>query len=119
MKIVLYVVGVILLLIVIYFTVNIFTKPMQLINKTMEVENIIHNYEWFHDVYQGIEAQVANIRSYKEIGGGDQYSKIELIGMQQVCRSLVSKYNAASSKVNVSIFKGNSLPENINITKCN
>jgi hypothetical protein len=98
-------------------------------------DNIIHNYEWFHDADTQIGAKIRQITAYKELLRGkniksikniknidDQAEmnrlRIDFFGMQQSCRDLVARYNANSAKANRSIFKSGDLPEHILISVC-
>ena len=37
---------------------NVASIPTRVINETVKTENVIHNYEWFHDVYNARLARV-------------------------------------------------------------
>ncbi len=116
--------GVFILLMGTFFVGNMITKPMQLVNKTMETANIIHNYEWFHDMHASWQAKVGQVKSHaaliNETTDKNEITKlrIERAGIQQLCRTLVTSYNAASSKINRKIFKGGSLPDELDMASC-
>lgn len=84
----------------------------------------IHDYEWFHDAFNRIDARVNQIHSHKALVAEEQdpnelrMLKIELSGMQQSCRELVADYNSNSDKVNVGIFQGTSLPDHVSTDIC-
>ena len=100
------------------------TAPGRVLNKTLETNNIIHNYEWFYDVNASYEAKIGQISQFKEFYETEKDAKekrhirIEMAAIQQVCRDLTEKYNANSSKMNRSIFKGWNLPEVLNQSAC-
>jgi hypothetical protein len=104
---------------------NVASIPTRVINETVKTENVIHNYEWFHDVYNARLARVDQYQQFKSFYDEetDQTEKrnlrIELANMQMSCRTLTTKYNSNSSKINVSIFKGTSLPDMLDIEDCN
>lgn len=104
--------------------ISIISAPGRVIQETMKTNNIINNYEMFFDLNAGYERRVADIQSQKLMldgATGDELNrlKIELVGLQQTCRDLVTRYNAASEKENRSLFKANKLPESLEIATCN
>ena len=94
------------------------------VKKTLDSNNVIHNYEWFYDTNAAIESRVGQIKSHKElVAGATEASErsvlnMELAAMKQTCRDLVTKYNANTEKANRSLFKSNGLPESFNISTC-
>lgn len=96
----------------------------QVAKRMLDGDNIIHNYEWFHDANQAILAKQADITSYRDLVANTRESDararaiMELNAMQMSCRGLVSDYNANSSKVNRNIFKGTSTPDRIDLSVC-
>lgn len=100
------------------------TTPAKLVEKTMDADNIIHNYEWFYDVQAAYMARVDQVNQYKgflsaETDKDEQRRlRIEQSAMQQTCRDLVQKYNANSQKLNTKIFKGWSLPQYLDTNNC-
>ena len=95
-----------------------------LVSKTANSDNVIHNYEWFHDTNAAFEAKVSQIQQHNEDFIAETDSKYkdklrtELRGMQQICRELAQKYNANSTKINRGIFKGTTLPEYLDEGEC-
>ena len=93
-------------------------------SKVLSPDNIIHNYEWFHDVYQTRQSRINQIIQYKGFYSTESSSteknrlRVDMAAMQTSCRDLTSKYNANSQKVHVSIFKGGSLPDMLNLSDC-
>ena len=100
------------------------STPQRVINKTFQTDNVIHNYEWFHDVVTQQAARVNQIQQFKsfleteEDKEEKQRLRMEMAAQQMSCRDLVAKYNANSQKTNVGIFRGWSLPENLNPSTC-
>lgn len=100
------------------------TAPSRVINKTLETNNIIHNYEWFHDTNAAYLTRVNQIRDYRGFLKDEKDNlernrlRVELAAIQQTCRDLVTRYNANSIKTNRSIFKGREAPENLDINTC-
>lgn len=100
------------------------SAPSRVINKTLQTDNIIFNYERFFDVNANFTSRVAQIKQYKEFLATetDPSEKIrlrtEMAAMQQSCRELATKYNADSQKMNRSLFKDKDLPYTLNTTDC-
>jgi hypothetical protein len=105
---------------------SVVTAPGRVINKTLETDNIIHNYEWFHDTSRAFGARVNQIASHKRamatVDAADHAElnryRIEIEGMRQSCRDMAARYNANASKVNRSIFMGTSVPPVLIIETC-
>ena len=103
---------------------NVITAPGRVISKTMGTDNIIANYEMFYDVNAGHDRRVADIAGHKAAiatATGDEKNRlnVELLGMQQTCRDLVTRYNAESAKINKNLFKANNLPSELDLNSCN
>lgn len=100
------------------------TAPGRVINKTLETDNIIGNYEWFYDVNAKFDSRVAQIKDETKVLDGvtdpAEHSRVQndLSAMRQSCRDLATKYNANSEKANKSIFKSHGLPETLSMTDC-
>lgn len=102
---------------------SIISAPGRVLRDTLQTQNIIDNYEMFFDLNAGFERRVADIRSYKEMmvgvtGDEAQRQRIELKGLQQTCRDLVTRYNAATAKMNRGVFKDSDLPYTLNLADC-
>jgi len=103
---------------------KIANAPAKIISKTLETDNIIHNYEWFYDVNASYEARFEQVKQFKTFFNEETDKsersrlRIEMSAMQQTCRELAKKYNANSEKMNRSIFKGWSLPEALSSSAC-
>lgn len=103
---------------------KVLTAPSRVISKALNTDNIIHNYELFFDLNAGYTAKTGQIDSYKTLMYGEDDKgelrklRIEMVAMQQTCRTLVVKYNANAEKLNRKIFKANSLPERLQIANC-
>ena len=110
-------------------SVGLFTKaistPARVISKALDTDNVIHKYEWFHDVNAAYDAKLDQVVQYKSMYTSEEDKseriklRTEMAAMQQVCRKLATKYNANSEKMNVSIFKGWSLPPTLSYEVCN
>lgn len=100
------------------------TAPSRVITKTMETNNIINNYEWFHDVNAQYKSRVAQINEYEGRNKieTDKTERnrlaVELSALRQTCRDLAVRYNANATKSNRSIFMGTETPETLSMEKC-
>lgn len=103
---------------------SVATAPSRVINKTLQTDNIIFNYERFFDVSANFTSRVAQIKQYKDFLATEteQSEKVrlrtEMAAMQQSCRELATKYNADSQKMNRSLFKDKDLPYTLNTSEC-
>ena len=107
---------------------TIATAPGRVISKTMETNNIINNYEWFHDAHQAYLAKVQNIATHSKLinlaksdGDNEEVSRlrVEVSGMQMFCTDLAKKFNANAAKINKNIFKGTPVPDTLDSKNCN
>lgn len=100
------------------------TAPARVVNKTLETNNIIMNYELFHDEEQNFRARVMQVNQSKkfldaELDAGEKARlRMELAAQQQSCRELVADYNSNSEKLNRKVFKDRGLPFQLDATKC-
>lgn len=100
------------------------TAPGRVINKTLQTNNIIFNYERFFDVKANYDARVAQINEQKPLLDAEKDPaersrlRIELSAMKQSCRELANGYNADAQKLNRSLFRDNKLPDQLDVTAC-
>lgn len=103
---------------------SVATAPSRVIQRTLETDNIISNYEWYHDAYATYLSRINQIAAHRkliETAGSDgerQRLRIDLAGMQQSCRTLATQYNANATKTNKSIFMGREAPPYLNMSDC-
>ena len=101
------------------------TAPGRVLNKTLETQNIIDNYERFHDTNAAYIARVSQISEQKgylatETDSAEKIRlRTELSAMRQSCRDMATSYNADSAKINRNEFKGSSLPVTLSEEDCN
>lgn len=95
----------------------------EIIDKTYDPESAVHNYEWFKQQFEDIEATERIIRNtkvemdaYKEMYGNasewewqtrQNYNSLQskYLGQQNYYEDLVATYNARSKMANREIFK--------------
>lgn len=96
------------------------------LEKTMDADNAIYNYEWFKQTAEDIQALYNKevnageaIAEHMETMDDSREDKTELarlraikLGLSNMLEDVMAKYNARSKMVNRAIFKDN-LPSNI------
>ena len=108
------------------WAVHLMSVPGAIVSKTMTPDNILYNYEWFHDFNGQYKARVNQIKGQKDamasIGETSVAEKIrlqqELGAIRQSCRDIVTRYNANATKTNRSIFMGKESPTSLDIATC-
>lgn len=85
-----------------------FSVARDLAHKVVNAESIVYNYEWFHDQYNSIMAQKANIDFMPK-------DAPERPGMMMVLNNAIAEYNAKSAEITRNMWKDDSLPHTINL----
>lgn len=104
--------------------VGVITAPLGVVSKTVRPDNIINNYEWFHDAHGAYTArtrQVAERKTWLEAEKDEaerRRLRIELGAISQSCRDLAAQYNANAVKSNRALFMGKTLPLELNQELC-
>ena len=101
------------------------------VDKTINADNAIFNYEQFKDQYNDAKAQIANIEQdkkdmenlkntygepntwTKDIRDQQQHFQENLDGHNMMYQSIVKEYNSNSSKINRKLFKDKNLPSEL------
>lgn len=88
------------------------------------------NYSWFFDTHAAYESRVGQIDAQETLLAAaeeapppvDQQElarlRVELSGMRQSCRELVTSYNAQAAKVHKGVFQSNKLPVTLDPSRC-
>lgn len=103
---------------------NIASQPARIVSKTLDADNVITNYEWFHDANGNYLARVSQIKQFKGLAAAETDNqersrlRIEMAAVQQSCRDLSRRYNANAAKMNRGIFRERSLPDQLNSGDC-
>lgn len=104
-----------------------------IVDKTINADNAIYNYEWFKQTYEDIQAlknktEIAQkqVEQFK-IDAGDrskwtfedktEFSRLQSVsqGLQSQLEDVVATYNARAKMANRSIFKDGLIPNMINL----
>jgi len=118
---------------VVLFPVHVLDKTAEtgygIVDKTLNADNVLFNYEQFHDLYQGAKQQAVNITNsknqistFKETYGEDaskytkdvrndlSFQQQNLEGYLLQYQKIVSEFNSNSQKLNRELFKSKELP---------
>lgn len=99
-------------------------QGQRVVEKTLDADNVINNYEYFHDAYGNYMAKVSQAKQFKKLLAAetdhDEQSRlrIDLAAIQQSCRDLAQRYNSNADKSNRSIFMGRDVPSSLNPGEC-
>ena len=123
--------GIIVLVVAFAVVIRIIQTGADIIDKTMNADNVLYNYEWFKQQNQDftalsikIENSEKSVVTFKEEAGArsdwtyedkNEYSRLVSIsdGLKYQIEDLVAKYNARSEMANRTLFKDNDLPEKL------
>jgi len=117
------------------FVMNPLRQAGRVVNKTIDADNMIYNYEWFklrHESINALDNKIAgakmSVESFSEELGErknwdwadkEEYARLQsiLLGLKQQKSDLAGEYNAKSRMVNRKIFKMGDveLPERIKL----
>lgn len=103
---------------------SVTSAPARVINKTLQTDNILANYELFHDESKQFEARVAQLTEHRGYMAAEtdpaerSRLRMEYGAQQQSCRELAADYNANSLKLNRQLFKDRGLPPVLDATRC-
>ena len=143
MKIFLEITGIIISIIIVgfvikivFFPVNVAQKELQTaydtVNKTINADNAIYNYEWFKQTKQDIDAigrkynnacvslddfvKTAGEHSTWTFEDKSEYNRLNAVklGIKNQLEQVIANYNARASMANRAIFADSILPSYIN-----
>ena len=113
------------------FVFNPFKQASRIVNKTIDADNVIYNYEWFKRQWRDVQAvdkkiaeQEAALNQYaQELGPRKDWGRIDkeeyarlnsvCIGLKQQQADMKAEYNAKANMANREIFMGSDCPERI------
>ena len=84
-----------------------FSVARDVAHKTTNATYLITNYNWYHDQYASIQAQIANIQNTPKEDSTRR-------GMIMVVNSQIAEYNARSREITRNMWKDSSLPQTLN-----
>lgn len=103
---------------------SVVSAPGRVVGKTLQTNNILTNYELFHDESKQFDARTAQIGEHRgflatETDPAERTRlRMEMAAQQQSCRELVADYNANSLKLNRQLFKDRGLPPVLDAARC-
>jgi hypothetical protein len=113
------------------FAIRMVATPATLIEKTLDADNILYNYEYFKNQFRAVEAieakivtHEAEVAQFKEDAGPrtdwtfedkNESSRISSIvtGLKDQRNDMIADYNAKANMVNRKIFMGDDCPAHI------
>ena len=93
---------------------KVVTKPIDtavgIMDRVIDPDHALQTYRWFHESYQQVQAKTGQIglaKSALEAANTDRKEarRVELLGLQQSCQTLVSEYNAKATRADTVIFQ--------------
>lgn len=104
---------------------SVISAPARVVNKTLQTDNIIFNYERFFDMKSQYDARVAQLKESERLLRSSSVSTdesnmilTELRGQRQSCRELANQYNNDAIKLNKSLFMDKNLPTSLDTREC-
>lgn len=103
---------------------SVATAPGRVVQKTLQTDNIISNYEGFFNRKAQYDARLNQAQGHTLLLATEQDPaektrlRIELSAMKQSCRDLATQYNADAAKLNRKLFRDSQLPANLSETAC-
>lgn|SRR3989338_1084827 len=120
---------------------HVVTAPARMagnvVTEVFDAKHALQTYRWFHESYQQVNAKKGQIALSKgalahAAEDRKEARRVELLGLQQGCQSLVSEYNARGMRADTVIFlhperflpgdwpgDRTPLPQSINLEVCN
>lgn len=134
-KVALRVIGVVLAIAAVIFVIRVVVYPVgqaqQVVERTLDADNAIYNYEYFKQAWQDVQATDKKIvtaqqtldqfvkdagpRSEWDFRDKEEHGRLQtnVVGLQNVRAEMVATYNARAKMANRSIFMSKELPEHI------
>jgi hypothetical protein len=95
------------------------TLPARVAMRTLQTDNVLHNYELFFDLNAQFGVRQNQVREQQSVLDAEtdpderRRLRMELSAMEQSCRDIAAQYNANSAKQNRALFKARNLPETL------
>jgi len=128
---ILVVLGLIVVATIGWFVINPLVQSGRVVSQTIDADNVIANYEWFHQQHEDvlakdvqIENAAAALERFEQSAGprntwnlttSQESARLNAIltGHQQQRATMVADYNARANMANRAIFLDNDLPERL------
>ena len=124
----LWIIGVVVVFSILFSILGVVGKvastPGRVLNKTLETENVITQYEFYYDTFTSYQSRSKQIAEFvdrirdEEDKVEARFLRTELSGQRQSCRDMVAKYNSNSQKLTTKLFKGWDLPQRLDLNTC-
>lgn len=92
---------------------GVFTTPLRtaagVVERVVNADNLLQNYRWFHSANNNVKAKTQQIvlaKAALEAAATDRKEarRVELLGLQQNCQTLVGEYNSKATRSDSVIF---------------
>ena len=100
-------IGVVIVLAILIIGGVLWTAGTGVVQKTVNAESIVGNYQWFYDQKGEIEA------TYHKFLIAQKNGMQEAAGIEMVLQSMMAEYNAKSKQKNRNLWKAKDLPYQI------
>lgn len=96
------------------FAWKVATAPARMagdiVEQVFDADHALQSYRWFHGAYNQIEAKKRQIGLSKQALEASREDRkearrVELLGLQQSCQTLVGQYNERATRADTVIFK--------------
>ena len=116
---------------VLWFVFNPFRQANRIIEKTIDADNVLYNYEYFKQQWRAVQAIDTKIDAQKKAvdafeksagprkdwkyGDREEHARLASIvtGLEQQRADMVAQYNARAAMANRKIFMGTDCPDHI------
>lgn len=106
----------------VFMAVNVVSQPGRVVQKTLDADNVLFNYEWFRTQYADIQAmqpkidnaiaartafeQSAGERSTWKTSDRNEWDRLNglVLGLQNQRVTMIAAYNGNASKANKALF---------------
>lgn len=123
----------VILLAALGFIVSLLFRPAQVVDRVLDPDRIIQNYEWFEETYNDVKAFNAQIvtakqqvADFQEAAGPRadwrredtvEFNRLNavLMGLRNQRDSTIAQYNARSNQITRNLFKGSNLPYQLQV----
>ena len=113
------------------FVLNPFRQAGRVIEKTIDADNVLYNYEWFKQQFRSVKAIDKKIASQNkavsglesQLGPRSEWAREDRIerdrlasivtGLEQQRADMVATYNARAAMANRQIFMGDDCPDHL------
>lgn len=117
LKVGLWIIVIVSILSIVGCVISTVTNPLnqaaRVVNKTIDADNMLNNYRWFHDASASLDLYPTKIQHAKELETWAEAHaperamarQTELTGLEQTCLGLVGDYNSRAARLDSGFFR--------------